>query len=130
MTQAKTERRKTPRHRDPEEHGIVSTRVRPGHLAKVIDVSAGGALIETAHRLLPGSVVELHVERHTEQTRVRGRVLRCAVVRVRPAAIFYRGAIGFDRHLPWLPGDEGGAVRPHEARAAVPERASITHEVM
>lgn len=85
-----------------EEHRIVSACVRPGHRARVIDVSAGGVLIETSHRLLPGASVELEVETGTDRTRVRGHVLRCAVVRLRPTWVCYRGAIAFDRHLPWF----------------------------
>ena len=85
-----------------EEHRIVSACVRPGHRARVIDVSAGGVLIETSHRLLPGASVELEVETGTDRTGVRGHVLRCAVVRLRPTWVCYRGAIAFDRHLPWF----------------------------
>ena len=85
-----------------EEHRIVSACVRPGHRARLIDVSAGGALIETSHRLLPGAPVELQVETGTDRARIRGQVLRCAVVRLRPTWVCYRGAIVFDRHLPWF----------------------------
>ena len=84
------------------EHRIVSAVVRPGHRARLIDVCAGGVLIETNHRLLPGTAVELQVECGTDRTSMRGRVLRCAVVRVRPTWVCYRGAIAFDRHLPWF----------------------------
>ena len=85
-----------------EEHRIVSASVRPGERARVIDVSAGGALIETSQRLLPGTPVELQLERRTERASVRGQVLRCAVVRLRPTWVCYRGAIAFDRDLPWF----------------------------
>jgi hypothetical protein len=85
-----------------EEHRIVSASVQPGHRARVIDVSAGGALIETSLRLLPGSAVELQVETGTDRARLRGQVLRCSVVRLRPTWVCYRGAIAFDRHLPWF----------------------------
>jgi len=85
-----------------EEHRIVSACVRPGHRVRVIDVLAGGALIETSHRLLPGTVVELQVETGTDRASLRGQVLRCAVVRLRPTWVCYRGAIAFDRHLPWF----------------------------
>jgi hypothetical protein len=85
-----------------EEHRIMAASVRPGHRARVIDVSAGGALIETCLRLLPGTSVELQVETGMSRASVRGRVLRCAVVRVRPTWVCYRGAIAFDRHLPWF----------------------------
>jgi len=68
----------------------------------LINISAGGALIETHHRLLPGTSIELLIERHRYRASVRGQVLRSSVVRMRPSAIWYRGAIGFDRYLPWF----------------------------
>jgi hypothetical protein len=68
----------------------------------LINISAGGALVETHRRLLPGASVELLVERHRYRASVRGRVLRSAVARVRPSTIWYRSAIGFDRYLPWF----------------------------
>jgi hypothetical protein len=68
----------------------------------LIDISSGGALIETGHRLLPGTSVELLLERHHYRASVRGRVLRCSVVRLHPSSVCYRGAIGFDRSLPWF----------------------------
>lgn len=95
-----------------EDHRIVSACVRPGHRARLIDVSAGGALIETSHRLLPGSPVELQVETGSGRASVRGRVLRCAVVRVRPTWVCYRGAIAFDRHLPWFVDQRGERATP------------------
>lgn len=95
-----------------EEHGIVSARVRPGFRARLIDVSAGGALIETSHRLLPGSSVELCVETGTGRASIRGQVLRCTVVRVRPTWVCYRGAIEFDRHLPWFVDERGERSTP------------------
>jgi hypothetical protein len=129
MTRGMSDRRLTRRHADGDGHGIVATRVRPGHRAKLIDVSAGGALIETTHRLLPGTSIELHVETRSHRTNVRGRVLRCAIVFVRPSWVCYRGAIGFDRHLPWLlddsePGSDGSV------RSGVPARATATPEVI
>ena len=129
MTQGMSDRRLTCRHADSDAHGIVSTRVRPGHRAKLIDVSAGGALIETTHRLLPGTSIELHVETRSHRTNVRGRVLRCAIVLVRPSWVCYRGAIGFDRHLPWLLDDSDHA-RDGSVRSGVPARATATHEVI
>lgn len=95
-----------------EEHRIISAAVRPGHRARVIDVSAGGALIETSLRMLPGTSVELQVETDTTRASVRGRVLRCAVVRLRPTWVCYRGAIAFDRNLPWFVPDRGEPTTP------------------
>ena len=102
MTDGPPDRRGMRRLEAFEEHRIVSACVRPGHRVRLIDVSAGGALIETSHRLLPGAPVELQVETGTDRARIRGQVLRCAVVRLRPTWVCYRGAIVFDRHLPWF----------------------------
>jgi len=106
------------RYESVEHHRIISTRIRPGHPANIVDVSAGGALIETMFRLLPGTSVELHVETSTRHTRVRGEVLRSAVTKLRADGVCYRGAIRFDRHLPWFvddssaPGGRASGVPP------------------
>jgi hypothetical protein len=116
------------RLRQVEQHRIIATRIRPGHLARIVDVSGGGALIETMYRLLPGTSVELHVETHTRHTRVRGEVLRAAVVKVRPDGVHYRGAIRFDRHLPWFV--DQSAIGSPESRPAHPLRAAATPEAI
>jgi hypothetical protein len=116
------DRRGTHRLRQPADHGIVSARVRAGDEVEVVDVSAGGALIETTSRLLPGAAIELRLATGATRTAVRGRVVRCAVAHVRSGSICYRGAIRFDRHLLWY---------------AVPARGSVwelregtTHDVL
>jgi PilZ domain len=123
-------RRSTHRLCRVEEHGIVSTRVRPGHRAHLVDVSAAGALIETSYRLLPGASVELHLETETARANVRGRVLRSTVVRVRPASVCYRGAIAFDRDLPWYIARMNDAADYHEMRTMHPRGATVTPEVI
>ena len=130
MSQQSTERRQTRRRQRLEEHGIVSTRVRPGHHATLIDVSEGGALIETIHRLLPGAAVELQVETGAGRASVRGRVLRSIVIGVQPSGVCYRGAIGFDTYLPWSTGESGYVVPSADARSARPDRADATPQVM
>jgi hypothetical protein len=108
---ARGERRRSTRLREAGEHGVLQARVRPGHTVDILDVSAGGALIETERRLLPGSVVDLHLATSSGHMAMRGQVLRCAVARLSPTLVAYRGAIGFERHLPWLGSGEGaGAV--------------------
>jgi hypothetical protein len=84
----------------------MTARVRPGSEAALIDVSAGGALIETFHRMLPGSSIELQLSAGEQRVAVRGRVVRCTVECLRAGGIWYRGAIAFDRHLPWFVEDE------------------------
>jgi PilZ domain-containing protein len=118
------------RYEGVDQHRIIATRIRPGHLARIVDVSAGGALIETMYRLLPGTSVELHVETQTRHTRVRGEVLRSSVVKLRADSVCYRGAIRFDRHLPWFVDESPAAGGTAESRPAHPMRASATPEVM
>jgi hypothetical protein len=124
------DRRTTRRLHRTEEHGIIGARVRPGHRAHLVDVSAAGAMIETSYRLLPGTSVELHLETDTAHTNIRGRVLRSTVVRVRPSSVCYRGAIAFDRDLPWYVADAEHAADNHEMRTMHPQRAVTTPEVM
>jgi hypothetical protein len=124
------DRRTTPRLHRLEDHGIVSTRVRPGHGAHLLDVSVAGALIETTHRLLPGTSVELQLDTESAHTKVRGRVLRCAVVRVRPSSMCYRGAIAFDRELPWFVDETKRLPDHHEMRTMRPHQAAALPEVI
>ena len=102
------DRRRARRRRTIHDHGIVTARVRPGREASLVDVSAGGALVETTYRLLPGARIELHVATGERRTSVRGGVLRSVVVGVRAAGMCYRSAIGFDRLLSWFVDGEAG----------------------
>ena len=106
---ALAERRYGKRSLAEADHGIVAVRVRPGHQAIVVNVSVHGVLIETAHRLLPGAPVEMHLQTSEHRVTMPGRVLRCWVCALGASRIQYRGAVRFDRELSWfLP------VRTHE----------------
>ena len=132
VTNTRAERRRSWRRARPEEHGIVSARVRPGHDVSVVNVSAGGALVDCGHRLLPGASVELHLRSELQTAVVRGRVVRCAVARLRSNVVCYRGAIAFDRHLPWFDDQEsaGYAVPGPEPRSGFTSRAGATQDVV
>jgi hypothetical protein len=125
-----SERRRALRHQQVDEQGAVSVRIKPGHAARLIDVSTGGALVETNCRLLPGREVELHMETPTRRAAVRGRVLRCEVVRLRASSISYRGAIAFDRSLPWFADEPGYHVPTADMRRGGPFRAQATPQVV
>ena len=102
ITGHSTERRRHTRRQDPGDHGIGSARLRPGYDVSVIDVSAGGVLIESDRRLLPGAAVELNLRRaHRPPEIVRGHVVRSVVARLRPNMVCYRSAIRFDSELRW-----------------------------
>jgi hypothetical protein len=101
------ERRRARRWCSIEEHGIVAARVRPGHHATVLDIGGGGVLLETGYRLLPNTAVELFLVGTSHQGAIRGRVVRCGVARVFASAIWYRGALAFERHLGWFDDRDG-----------------------
>jgi len=124
------DRRTSRRRRRIDDHRIVSASVRPGYRARLLDVSAGGAFIETTHRLLPGMPIELQFQTPTRLTSMRGRVLRSTVSRLRSSFISYRGAIRFERHLPWLLEDDGVVPSNHEHRSAGPVGVNATPQVM
>jgi hypothetical protein len=66
----------------------------------VIDLSSGGALLETDWRLLPGTRVEMQVGDPVPLFHVAGRILRCHVARLDGQRIRYRGALAFEKQLP------------------------------
>jgi len=126
------DRRRDQRRHTIAQHGIARARVRPGHDVTLVDVSAGGVLIETARRLLPGSCVEILLADGVRSATVRGQVLRCAVAQLQATSITYRGAIGFDRDLSWfLARDGNGYHVPDGQTAAAPaERAEATQVLL
>lgn len=81
--------------------GMERIRLRPGRTAHVVDLSAGGALIETDWRLFPGMRVEMQLGEAVPLFRVVGRVLRCHVALLDCERIRYRGALMFEEHLPF-----------------------------
>ena len=101
------ERRSWPRVSTVERVEIASGRLRPGRSAQIVDVSPGGALIETDWRLLPGMSVELQLGEPVALYRVKGRILRCHVALLDRERIRYRGALAFEEQLPF-----GGNERP------------------
>jgi hypothetical protein len=121
-----SERRSAVRKGSAEEHGLVSARIRPGRDAAVIDVSAGGALIETLHRLLPGTVIELHLTTVERRTAVRGRVMRSAVASLHAAGVRYRSALMFERSLAAFLDLDGYSIPAPLASAAPEDREDAT----
>jgi hypothetical protein len=120
--------RRTFRRAESGDYRIVSARVRPGHPAAVIDVSAGGACIELSRRLFPGSVVDLQVTTAQRRVTLRGRVLRCAVACLASTSVSYRAAIAFDQQCLW-PSDHAAAEYPvpiRESSSSPDDRVSAT----
>jgi hypothetical protein len=96
------DRRREPRRSHADEHGIQSARVRPGIDVRLLDVSAGGASIETAYQLLPGRRLILQLSFATCALTIQSSVLRCIVSHTSSARIAYRGGLAFERRLRWI----------------------------
>ena len=94
-----SERRAWPRVSTAERAEMAYGRLRPGRRAQIVDVSAGGALIDTDWRLLPGMRVELQLGEPVALYRVKGRILRCHVALLNRDRIRYRGALAFEDQL-------------------------------
>ena len=95
------ERRASPRVSSLSGSGMDRARLRPGRSAVVVDLSSGGALIETDWRLLPGLRVEVQLGDAVPVFRVAARILRCHVAWLGREKIRYRGALAFEQRLPF-----------------------------
>ena len=78
--------------------------LRPGLLVTVVNISSGGALVESSGWLRPGARTELQLETRWAETlglrrrqTVRGRLDRCHVAALDP--LCYRGVIVFEELL-------------------------------
>ena len=111
------------RRRVKRNHGHVlgrlrSVRIRPGHVAQVINWSAQGALIETEMCLIPGSHVALQLICDNERLVVGSRVIRCSVSNISPGGrVSYRGGLLFDSRTEFghLTKDQGDVGPPRKA---------------
>ncbi len=91
-----TDRRQSAR-RPGRELSWTEARVRPGRDVDVVDLGAGGALLEGPTRLMPGSHIVLLLRNEGRSVAVGGRVTRCEVVALDgDSGIRYRGAVSFD----------------------------------
>jgi PilZ domain len=122
-----TERRGSARRRLSAESGFAQVRIRSGHRAAVLNISAGGALVESESRLPPGTTIELIFDEPDGQGSVKGRVLRSAVTRVLLNGVLYQVAVAFDRHLASAPDSAAGyCIPPPHNRTTALFRADAT----
>ncbi len=72
-------------------------RLRPGREASLLNLSRGGACIEVASRVLPGTPVELQLAVSKWRWSGRARILRCRVSALVPEnGVRYQAALQFD----------------------------------
>ena len=121
------DRRAHKRHRADEVAALDRVRLKFGPAVTLVDLSQGGAQIETANfRLQPGSAVVFEIAGGDIDLAVPSRVLRCQLARLLPEPV-YRGALAFKALLdlkgllPSPPLD----VPPHAALDPVLEQARL-----
>jgi hypothetical protein len=95
------ERRASARVLTHRMEGMERARLRPGRSAHILNLSSGGALIESDWRLLPGTRVDMQVGDPVPLFRVAGRIVRCHVTRLDRERIRYRAALKFEKPLPF-----------------------------
>lgn len=116
MEHSLIERRRDARFGDASVVGVRAT-LRPGCLVSVVDLSAGGALVEAPRPLRPGARVHLQVATARRTFAVAAHILRCAVWAVDPHhGVRYRGALRFDQPFDLLrePTTRDGSEVPEE----------------
>ena len=96
MDQPLTDRRIDARF-PPPRHGATRATLRPGCIVLLVDLSAGGALVEASRPLRPGARVHLQLVTEGRTFALAARVLRCAVWSLEPYdGVTYRGALKFE----------------------------------
>ena len=95
---ATAERRLHPRLTLSDLEWLNTVRLKYGPVVSLLDLSSGGAQIETASRLHPGSVVVVQISGTGGEVAMPSTVLRSQVCRVTPYAI-YRSALSFKREF-------------------------------
>ena len=96
MDQPLTDRRLDARF-PPPRRGATRATLRPGCPVRLVDLSAGGALVEAARPLRPGAHVHLQLVTGARTFALAARVLRCAVWSLDPYdGVTYRGALMFE----------------------------------
>ena len=101
MDVALTDRRRDARIRQAWVRAVRAT-LRPGCLVVLIDLSAGGALVQGSRPLRPGARVHLQLTTESRTTAVAAHVVRCAVSAIDPASgVTYQGALRFEHRCDW-----------------------------
>jgi hypothetical protein len=98
--------------------------LRPGCAITVVDVSAGGALVEGPRPFRPGARVHVQIVTTSQRFAIAAQVLRCAVWALDPlAGVTYRGAVKFEHRVEWCWTESTSGVPPmpeHERPIAGP----------
>ena len=87
----------------------VRVTLRPGCSVELVEVCAGGALIEVPRPLRPGSRVHVQVTTPGRSFAIAANVTRCMVWSLDPLeGTRYRGALRFEHRIKWCWGEPAG----------------------
>jgi PilZ domain len=93
----KVDRRRWPRKKPSECPWLIEARLRSGTEVRVVDISNGGVLVETASQIVPGAPVEIFLVAADQRWLVKGRIVRCRVSAIVPErGVRYRAAVAFN----------------------------------
>jgi hypothetical protein len=97
VDQSLIDRRGDPRF-PPTSLRPVRATLRPGCIVAIVDLSAGGALVEAPRPLRPGARVHLQLITEVRTLILPAHVLRCVVWSLKDASgVKYRGALRFEQ---------------------------------
>ena len=86
----------------PPAQAQTTATLRPGCVITLVDVSAGGALVEAPRPLRPGARVHLQIATPARRFAIAAHVLRCVVWSLDPVdGVTYRGALKFEHRVEW-----------------------------
>jgi hypothetical protein len=112
-----------------------AARVRPGHDVIIVNLSAGGMLVEGTCRLHPGCLVESRLFFDRGPLQIDGEVVRAFVSAVDKCTVRYRAGIAFACAIPVMPPPDlllgyqlpnGIPAGPPEPGSSYPHNAWVT----
>ncbi|HXG56977.1 MAG TPA: PilZ domain-containing protein [Vicinamibacterales bacterium] len=100
---------------------VARVTLRPGCSVDLVDMSAGGVLVEAQRPLRPGARVHLQVATPDRTFSIAAHVTRCVVWSLDPLdGVRYRGALRFEHRIEW------NWQEPARLGSALPESAGPT----
>jgi hypothetical protein len=106
---ARYERRAHRRHQTEALRWIRRARLSAVHPVSIVDLSAGGVLLDSPIPLRPDSILALQIDGREFDQSIPFRVLRCQIGALLPERV-YRGACQFTRKIE-LPNEQPGGAR-------------------